>query len=88
MVLLWCIGLSGIVPQAGQHPPLCLAQKTFARKIDHRVMNRSESISDCDWTTATLRSGCACRPCQVQVTALCVALWFAMTSFRGFSVTF
>ena len=37
VVLLWCIGLSGIIPQAGNQPPLCLAQKTFARKIDHRV---------------------------------------------------
>lgn len=37
MVLLWCIGLSAIIPEAGRKPPLCQAQKTFARKIDHRV---------------------------------------------------
>lgn len=37
MVLLWCIGLSAIIPEAGRNPPLCQSQKTFARKIDHRV---------------------------------------------------
>eukprot|EP00903_Cladosiphon_okamuranus_P009465 g9021.t2 len=37
VVLLWCIGLSTVIPQAGKQLPLCLAQKTFARKIDHRA---------------------------------------------------
>ncbi|CAM9851988.1 unnamed protein product, partial [Ectocarpus sp. 4 AP-2014] len=37
VVLLWCIGLSAIIPEAGRKPPVCQAQKTFARKIDHRA---------------------------------------------------
>ncbi|CAM9398169.1 unnamed protein product [Pylaiella littoralis] len=37
VVLLWCIGLSSIIPQAGKKPPLCQSQKTFARSIDHQA---------------------------------------------------